>query len=158
LDKEVEEDFFMLHLGSIYLVVADINKSIDFYSKLLDIEVSCRNQNRFAEFHFEGHNISMLNPHFDEENPDKIISIGKYNKEFDFTGVTSAPNKNKFVLNFWIEDLQKEYDRIISLNISTKITNIKYFYSRTPYYYFQLKDPDDNIIEITGGYNGEVVK
>ncbi len=143
MEKEVEEDFFLLHLGSIYLVVADINKSIDFYSKLLDIEVSCRNQNRFAEFHFEGHNISMLNPHFDEENPDKIISIGKY---------------DKFVLNFWIEDLQKEYDRIISLNISTKITNIKYFYSRTPYYYFQLKDPDDNIIEITGGYNGEVVK
>lgn len=148
----------MLHLGSIYLVVADINKSIDFYSNLLQMEVSCRNQNRFAEFIFEGHNISMYNPHFDGENPDKIISIGNYDKEFDLTGTTSAPNKNKFVLNFWIEDLQREYQRIISLNISTKITKIKYLCSKTPYYYFQLKDPDDNIIEITGKYNGEAIE
>lgn len=37
-------------------------------------------KNRVAEFIFEGHNISMYNPHFDEENPDKIISIGNYVK------------------------------------------------------------------------------
>lgn len=142
----------MLHLGSIYLVVADINKSIEFYSKLLQMEVSCRNQNRFAQFIFEGHNISLYNPHFDEENPNKVVNIGNYDKEFDLTYVTSAPN-NKFVLNFWIEDLKEEYERIISINISSKITNIKYVNAGTPYYYFQLKDPDNNIIEITGVYN-----
>lgn len=143
----------MLHLGSIYLVVADINKSIEFYSKLLQMEVSCRNQDRFAQFIFEGHNISIYNPHFDEENPNKVVNIGDYDKEFDLTGVKSAPNNNKFVLNFWIEDLKKEYERIKSLNIASKITNIKYVNARAPYYYFQLKDPDDNIIEVTGVYN-----
>jgi hypothetical protein len=55
-------------------------------------------------------------------------------------------------LNFWDEDLRSEYERIKSLNISDNLTKIKYVCNVSPYYYFQLTDPDDNVIEVTGKY------
>lgn len=55
----------------------------------------------------------------------------------------------KFVLNFCIDDLQPEYERVKSLNIGT-ITEIRH--AHTEYYYFHLRDPDNNVIEITGSY------
>ena len=48
----------MLHLGSVYLVVKDFSKSIDFYEKLLSMGVSSKNMERVAQFKFEGRNIS----------------------------------------------------------------------------------------------------
>ncbi|MDR1687982.1 MAG: hypothetical protein LBS21_05145 [Clostridiales bacterium] len=66
--------------------------------------------------------------------------------------IALAPNTHKFVLNFWDEDLRSEYERVKSLNISDNLTKIKYVYNVSPYYYFQLTDPDDNVIEVTGAY------
>ncbi len=66
--------------------------------------------------------------------------------------IALAPNTHKFVLNFWDEDLRKEYERVKSLNISNHLTKIKYVCNVSPYYYFQLDDPDGNIIEVTGDY------
>lgn len=37
-----------MHLGSIYLIVQDFNKSIQFYEKLLEMPVSAQNMQRFA--------------------------------------------------------------------------------------------------------------
>lgn len=37
-----------MRYGSIYLVVKDFNRSFDFYEKVLEIEVSVTNRNRFA--------------------------------------------------------------------------------------------------------------
>lgn len=37
--------------------------------------------------------------------------------------------------------------------ISRNITEIRYINARNPYYYFSMKDPDDNTIEITGPYD-----
>ncbi|GFP76518.1 hypothetical protein bsdtw1_02621 [Clostridium fungisolvens] len=37
-----------MHLGSIYLIVDDFNKSIKFYEKLLQIPVTRKNMDRFA--------------------------------------------------------------------------------------------------------------
>jgi hypothetical protein len=66
--------------------------------------------------------------------------------------IALAPNTHKFVLNFWVEDLRKEQERIKRLDISETVTNIKYVCNVSPYYYFQLTDPDDNVIEVTGAY------
>jgi len=62
----------------------------------------------------------------------------------------SGSGDHKFVLNFWINDLQAEYERVKSLNIGavTEIIQI-----HTNYYFFNLYDPDNNVIEITGNYN-----
>ncbi len=54
----------------------------------------------------------------------------------------------KFVLNFWVEDLRREYERIQELQIG-KMTEIRKVHEG--YYYFHLWDLDQNVIEITGG-------
>jgi len=142
-----------MHLGSIYLIVNDFEKSIDFYERLLEMPVSARYMNRFAQFVFEGKNISIMNGHFDAENPEKVVHKGEYSDLFDdLRSKALAQNTHKFVFNFWDEDLRKEYDRVKSLNITQNLSKIKYVYNVSPYYFFHLTDPDENIIEVTGNY------
>nr|WP_288826529.1 VOC family protein [uncultured Clostridium sp.] len=142
-----------MHLGSIYLIVNNFAKSIDFYEKILQIPVTKQNMNRFAMFMFEGNCISLMNGHFDIDNPDKVIHKGEYKNSFDnMKEMALAPNTHKFVLNFWTEDLQKELERIKDLDITDNLTKIKYVCNVMPYYYFQFSDPDGNIVEVTGDY------
>ena len=106
---------------------------------------------RFAQFQFEDHNISIMNGYFDNKNPKLTIHKGQYVEKFDnLVAIAEAKNTNKFVLNFWVEDLEKERERIINLNLSDLVTNVKYVNNVMPYYYFQVADPDGNVIEITG--------
>lgn len=142
-----------MHLGSIYLIVRDFNKSLDFYEKLLEMNVTSKNMDRFAQFEFNGHNISIMNGYFDNRNPELTIHKGQYVEKFDnLVAISESKNTNKFVLNFWVDDLEKERARIINLNISDLVTKVKYVNNVMPYYYFQVADPDDNVIEITGHY------
>lgn len=120
-----------MHLGSIYLIVRDFEKSIDFYEKFLSMTVSTRNcGNKFAEFFFDGKCLALMSEH---KLPGHHYSTGDH----------------KFVLNFWVEDLQREYDRLKELNISKMTAIIKV---HDGYYYFNVYDPDNNVCEITGGY------
>jgi len=142
-----------MHLGSIYLIVNDFEKSITFYEKLLNMPVTSVNKDRFAQFIFEGHNISIMNGHFDADNPEKIVLKGEQSDFFESTlQRTLAPNIQKFVFNFWDEDLRAEYERIKGLNLTENLSPIKYFYYVSPYYHFHLTDPDGNMIEVTGDY------
>lgn len=142
-----------MHLGSVYLIVKNFNDSINFYENLLEMPVSKKNMNRFAMFNFDGQCISIMNGHFDKENPDKVITKGNFDEYFDdLLQISNLPNSRKVVLNFWDEDLRREYNRVKKLNISSKLTSIKYICNVSPYYYFQLTDPDGNIIEVTGNY------
>ncbi len=119
-----------LHLGSIYLIVRDFEGAVQFYEKLLDMQVSNRNcGNKFAEFFFDNKCIALMN----ETNLENHHYVdGDY----------------KFVLNFWVEDLRREYERIQELQIG-KMTEIRKVHEG--YYYFHLWDLDQNVIEITGG-------
>ena len=65
-----------MHLGSIYLIVRDFDKSISFYEKLLELKVTAKNMERFAQFEFEGHNISIMNGYFDYQNPELTTRKG----------------------------------------------------------------------------------
>jgi lactoylglutathione lyase len=142
-----------MHLGSVYLVVKDFNKSVDFYENLLEVKVSTKNMERFAQFKFEGHNISIMNGYFDNQNPELTIHRGQYVEEFDnLVAIAEAENTHKFVFNFWTEDLEKERERLSNINISHLVTEIKYVNNVMPYYYFQVADPDGNVIEVTGSY------
>ena len=117
------------------------------------MKVTSKNMERFAQFEFEGHNISIMNGYFDNQNPDLTIHKGEHVEKFDdLVAIAEAKNTNKFVLNFWVEDLEKELERILNLKISDLVTNVKYVNNVMPYYYFQVADPDDNVIEITGNY------
>lgn len=143
-----------MHLGSVYLITRDFQKSVGFYEKLLEMPVSAQNMQRFAQFEFDGKNISIMNGYFDAMNPNLTVHKGVYTEEFDdLAALAKAENTHKFVMNFWTEDLEKERDRIERLQIADKLTAIKYVYNVCPYYYFQLTDPDGNVIEITGPYS-----
>jgi lactoylglutathione lyase len=37
-----------MHLGSIYLIVRDFNKSVIFYENLLEMKVTAKNMERFG--------------------------------------------------------------------------------------------------------------
>lgn len=142
-----------MYLGSIYLIVRNFNKSVVFYEKLLEMKVTSKNMERFAQFQFEGNNISIMNGYFDKKNPELTIHKGQYIEKLDnLAAIADAENTKKFVLNFWVKDLEKERERIITLNISELVTEVKYVNNVMPYYYFQVEDPDGNVIEITGEY------
>ncbi len=142
-----------MHLGSVYLIAKDFNKSVEFYEKLLEMKVSKQNMERFAMFEFDGHCIAIMNGYFDTHNADKVVHKGEYNAYFDdLEQIAQIPNSRKVVLNFWDEDLRQEYMRVKHLNITDNITKIKYVCNVCPYYYFQLTDPDGNVIEVTGEY------
>lgn len=143
-----------MHLGSVYLIVKDFQKSIKFYEALLDMNVTSQNMDRFAQFEFEGKNISIMNGYFDAKNPELTVHKGEYVEVFDdLVAIAQSENTHKFVFNFWTEDLEKERQRIEKLGISNMMTKIKYVNNVMPYYYFQLMDLDENIIEVTGAYS-----
>ncbi len=123
-----------LHLGSVYLIVKNFERSVDFYERFLDVKVDnrCRSGNKFVEFYVDNKCIGLMN----EEN-----LIGHN---------TDLNSPYKFVLNFWVEDLNAEYERIKALKIG-KVSDIREAYPT--YHYFHLIDPDNNVIEITGGYH-----
>lgn len=121
-----------IHLGSSYLIVRDFEKSISFYEQLLSMSVSTRNcGNKFAEFYFDNKCLALMN-------------------EGSLQGHHYVDGDNKFVLNFWVEDLVKEYNRLKVLNIG-EITEIEKV--NEGYFYFNVLDPDNNVCEITGGYH-----
>lgn len=132
--EEPEEKKNPLHLGSVYLVVKDFEKSVEFYEKFLNTKVDnrCRSGNKFVEFYVDNKCISLMN-------------------ENNIPGHCTDPNSPyKFVQNFWVEDLMTEYERVKALNIGY-VTDILEAYPT--YHYFHLTDPDNNIIEVTGGYH-----
>ena len=132
-DSYLKPNQNVLHLGSIYLIVKNFQKSIDFYEKFLSMRVSTVNLNVFAEFYFNKQNISLMN-------------------ESNLPGHdTTGSGDEKFVLNFCIDNLQMEHERVSSLRIG-EVTEIKHIH--TDYWCFHVYDPDKNVIEITGGYEG----
>ena len=143
----------MLELGSTYLIVKDIEKSITFYEKLLDMKVSSQNHNRWAQFNFGNSCIALWNPKYDEErikNEDDLEGI--YSEEYlEYKRNNEIKYGNNFVLNFYIDDLRAEHDRIKELDIG-EVSDIMYINVAGPYYLFMLEDPDGNQIEITGNY------
>lgn len=123
-----------LHLGSVYLVVKDFERSIAFYETFFGIEADgrCRSGNKFVNFFIDGKCISLMN-------------------ESNLIGHCTDPDSPyKFVQNYWVEDLALEYKRVKKLKIGN-VTEIRQ--ANPAYYYFHLTDPDNNIIEITGGYH-----
>ena len=125
-----------LHLGSIYLIVKDFEKSVAFYEKFLgqEIDSRCRSGNKVVEFYIDDKCLSLMN-------------------EDNLCGHCTDPESPyKFVQNYWVEDLLLEYRRVKDLNIGP-VTEIRQVHPG--YHYFHLLDPDNNVIEVTGGYAPE---
>ncbi|MCI9446306.1 MAG: VOC family protein [Lachnospiraceae bacterium] len=136
-------------LGTTYIFVADIKKSVDFYSKLLQEEPKKANDGRWVQF---SNKIAMYNKAYDAE----IIGTEpseRFNQAYidDFYRDTGVPKNNLVVFNFDVEDLKSEYERLKRLDIG-KVSELMYVNVHMPYWYFNIVDPDGNTLEITGKY------
>ena len=139
--------------GSIYLVVKDFDKSLDFYEKVLDMKVSATNGKRFAMFNNPGLNLCLINGYYDEQFPEQNETRGTSYDEYDnMSKIANSTNTKKVFINLGVEDLDKEYQRILDLGIGINMTPIRYLNVFSPYWYFTFMDPDGNPIEITGGH------
>ena len=116
-----------MRLGTTYICVEDMEKSLNFYKLLLQKEPLYCNDDRWIEIHF---NQAYIDDFFKED---------EYKKN------------NIVIFNFEVEDLKSEYQRINQLGIG-KVSEIMYVNVHMPYYYFNVIDPDGNILEITGNY------
>ncbi len=138
-----------MKLGTFYIIVKDIEKSIDFYRKLLQEEPLYRNDDRWVQF---SNSIALYNSSYDK----KIISnetAEMFNQAYIeyFLADKGAPKNNIVIFNFEVEDLMDEYIRLKDLSIG-EVSNLMYVNVNMPYWYFNIVDPDGNVIEITGKY------
>ena len=148
----------MIETGSIYLVVRDFNQSVSFYRQLLEKDVLSQNKTRFAIFNVGSLCLCLLNGKFDAEHPDQVERAGGFDPLYDdYAAATETQNIGigKIVINLGAPDLRKEYERIKGLHIAPDMTEIRYINAGRPYWFFCLRDPDGNVIEITGGYTPE---
>ena len=86
-----------MRYGSIYLVVKDFRKSLNFYEKLFDIKVSATNGERFAVFNNDGLNVCLLNGYYDSEHPDHIETTGEDYPIYDDTSAIANSENNRKV-------------------------------------------------------------
>lgn len=139
-------------LGTTYIFVSDIKKSVDFYSKLLEERPIKINDDRWVQF---SNKIALYNKSYDFKIIDKE-SNAHFNQAYidDFYKDTGVPKNNLVVFNFVVEDLKSEYERIKNLNIG-EVSELMYVNIHMPYWYFNVLDPDGNTLEITGKYNSQ---
>ena len=136
-------------LGTTYIFVNDLKKSLEFYSKLLQESPLYANDDRWVQF---SNKIALYNRAYDVKIIDKEPS-DKFNQAYidDFYKDKGVPKNNLVVFNFVVDDLKVEYERLKKTDIG-EISELMYVNVHMPYWYFNIIDPDGNTIEITGKY------
>lgn len=138
-----------MELISTYIETVEFNKSINFYKKVLQIEPIVFCENRWVEFEV-GNKIALYNKKFDEQKIKDNSNIQEnYNKAYidDFNSKKSDKKNNIVTFNFYTENLKDEYERIKKLKICD-VSEVMYVNIVEPYYYFNISDPDGNLLEI----------
>ena len=140
-----------MRLGTTYICVEDMEKSLNFYRMLLQKEPLYCNDDRLIAFDC-GNQLALYNKKYDEKLIKESNEI-HFNQAYidDFFKEDKYKKNNIVIFNFEVEDLKSEYQRIKSLGIG-KVSEIMYVNVHMPYYYFNVIDPDGNILEITGNY------
>ena len=96
--------------SSIYLVVKDFDKSLDFYEKLLEMKVSATNGKRFAMFNNDGLNLCFMNGYYDELYPEKKETKGEIYPEYDdMVDIANAANSRKVFIKLQENIRNKNY-------------------------------------------------
>lgn len=131
-------------LGTMYIIADNIENSVEFYRLLLQEEPLYSNDDRWVQF---SNKIALYNRAYDE----KIIGrkpSERFNQAYiDDFYKSSGSHKNNIV----VDDLKREYQRLKNLNIGD-VSELMYVNIHMPYWYFNIIDPDGNVLEITGRY------
>lgn len=140
-----------MKLTCTYISVKDMNKSIAFYEAFLNQKAEVYSENRFVQFTC-GDTIALYNEAFDEELLKQEDVEGHFNEAYlsDFACRQKAVN-TMVTFNYACEDLRYENERLKKLDIGL-LSDIMYVNIKAPYYYFTIKDPDGNELEVTGPY------
>lgn len=140
-----------MKLDCTYICVHDMQKSIEFYTQLLQLDACYENKERWVQFDC-GHRLALYNQAFDQEIFDKNLEKEYFNESYiaDFKQDQKLINTS-VVLNFIVEDVRQEYKRCQSLNIGI-MSELMFVNVTHPYWYFTIQDPDGNVCEITGEY------
>ncbi len=121
---------------------------------LLETKVSSQNFDRWAQFDLcRNSSIGLFNSKYDIaqlKNGNNLDST--YGKSYlSYIKNFRIKYGNNYVLNLYSDDLIAEYKRLEIANIG-ELSEIMYLNVASPYYLFNISDPDGNIIEITGKY------
>lgn len=137
-------------LGTTYIFVSDIKKSVDFYRQLLQEEPLSANDDRWVQF---SNKIALYNKSYDANIIGKEPSE-RFNQAYidDFYKETGVLKNNLVVFNFEVDDLKSEYERLKGLDIGD-VSELMFVNVHMPYWYFNIIDPDGNTLEITGKIN-----
>lgn len=140
-----------MKLALTYICVNDMEASLHFYKTILQQEPLYCNEDRWIVFDC-GNQFALYNKKYDEE----LLKKGKevhFNKEYidDFYKEEEVKKNDIVIFNFEVDDLKSEYERIKALKVGN-VSEIMYVNIHIPYYYFNVTDPDGNILEITGSY------
>lgn len=142
-----------MELACTYIETDKFEEVIKFYEQILQVKPKIYTKERWVEFNI-GNKLAIYNINYDikqlQDNNNKNI---KYNQAYIKNFNTKPKNSinNVITLNFYTEDLNKEYERIKNLNICN-ISEIMYVNITEPYYYFNIHDPEGNILEICGDF------
>lgn len=136
-------------LGTMYIIADNIENSVEFYRLLFQEEPLYSNDDRWVQF---SNKIALYNRAYDE----KIIGrkpSERFNQAYidDFYKSSSSHKNNTVVFNFVVDDLKREYQRLKNMNIGD-VSELMYVNIHMPYWYFNIIDPDGNVLEITGRY------
>lgn len=104
-----------MELGTMYIFVKDLEKSVRFYKELLQEEPLYANDDRWVQF---SNKIALYNKNYDAKligkEPDD-----RFNQAYiaDFYRDTGTSKNNIVVFNFVVEDLKMEYGSLKAINI-----------------------------------------
>lgn len=140
-----------IKLGTTYICTQNIEESLHFYKLLLQQEPLYCNGDRWIAFDC-GNQLALYNKKYDEKLLKESDEV-HFNQAYidDFWKEDPCKKNNIIILNFEVEDLKSEHQRIRQLGIGT-VSEIMYVNVHSPYYYFNVTDPDGNLLEITGNY------
>lgn len=141
-----------MELCCTYIETDKFEEVVNFYEKIFQVKGNVYTKNRWSEFDY-GNKLAIYNRQYDIEKIDENKIENNFSKSYidNFRKTNSKNINNIITLNFYTEDLNKEYERIKNLNIC-EISEIMYVNITEPYYYFNIFDPEGNTIEICGNY------
>lgn len=144
-----------MELCCTYIETDKFDEVVNFYEKVFQMKGNIYTKDRWIEFDY-GNKLAIYNRKYDIEKIETNKIDNNFSKSYieNFRKEKGKNNNNIITLNFYTENLNKEYKRIKNLNIGN-ISEIMYVNITEPYYYFNIFDPEGNTIEICGNYISE---
>ncbi len=138
-----------MELCCTYIETSKFKEVVDFYEKILQIKPNIYTKDRWGEFEI-GNKLSIYNRKFDEDKIKNKNNVN-YNQAYieDFNKAQDRKFNNIITLNFYTENLKADYLRIKNLNLG-ETSEMIYVNITEPYYYFTIKAPEGNLLEICG--------